>query len=121
MPHTAKERADSPLPDNVFRDVPLELPEELLTVIASRRSIRIERIVSRGHRTPDGDWYDQEWDEWVLLLKGGARLGFDDGRPDLEMAPGDHLLIPAHCRHRVLWTMEDEATVWIAAHFDAHR
>lgn len=36
--------------------------------------VRVERIVSQGHVTPPGQWYDQDWDEWVSLLSGAARL-----------------------------------------------
>jgi cupin 2 domain-containing protein len=104
---------------NLFHDIPRNLPEELLTRIASSPTMRIERIVSTGHITPDGEWYDQDADEWVMVLKERARLGFDDGRSDLEMAPGDHVMIPAHCRHRVLWTSEDEPTIWLAVHYVA--
>ena len=111
---------DSPRPtaENLFRDVPETLPDELFTELASGRSVRIIRIVSTGHTTPEGEWYDQEDTEWVVVLKGVARLGFADGRDDLEMGPGDHVLLPAHCRHRVTWTTPDEPTVWLAVHFD---
>ncbi len=104
---------------NLFRDLPAQLPEELFSELASGGSVRIVRIVSTGHTTPPGEWYDQDDDEWVVVLKGGARLRFDDDREDLQMAPGDHVLIPAHCRHRVDWTSDEEPTVWLAVHFDA--
>ena len=104
---------------NLFRDLPEKLAEELFTELASGRSARIVRIVSTGYATPEGDWYDQDEDEWVVVLKGKARLKFADDRPDLEMAPGDHVLLPAHCRHRVDWTSDEEPTVWLAVHFDA--
>ena len=104
---------------HLFRDLPAELPEELFTELASGGSVRIVRIVSTGHMTPEGEWYDQEDDEWVVVLKGKALLRFDDNREDLEMTPGDHVMIPAHCRHRVVWTSDQEPTVWLAIHFDA--
>lgn len=104
---------------NLFRDLPENLPEEQFTDLASGRSTRIVRIVSTGHATPEGEWYDQDDDEWVVVLKGKARLKFADDRADLEMAVGDHVLLPAHCRHRVDWTTDEEPTVWLAVHFDA--
>ena len=104
--------------ENLFDDLPGSLPEELFTELASGRSTRIVRIVSTGHATPEGEWYDQNEDEWVIVLRGKARLKFADDRADLEMAPGDHVLLPAHCRHRVDWTTDEEATVWLAVHFD---
>lgn len=80
-------------------------------------TFRVERIVSLGQATPDGDWYDQDGPEWVLLLAGKAKLRFerDDNPYDLE--PGDAWLIPAHCRHRVEWTDPDHPTIWLALHF----
>ncbi len=104
---------------NLFRDLPGTLPEELFTTLASGGRTRIVRIVSTGHTTPEDEWYDQDDDEWVVVLKGRARLSFAGDSQDLEMGPGDHVLLPAHCRHRVEWTSPDEPTVWLAVHFDA--
>ena len=93
-------------------------PDEAFTTILERPGVRIERIVSHGHTTPADSPYDQAGDEWVLLVQGAARLWLD-GAGECELAPGDHLLIPAGCRHRVTWTSPDEATIWLAIHFDA--
>jgi cupin 2 domain-containing protein len=90
-------------------------PEELTTVLQEGHGVRIERIVSTGHRSPDGFWYDQDQAEWVLVLKGAARLQFE-GRL-LEMRPGDFVSIPAHQKHRVAWTTPDEPTIWLAVHY----
>jgi len=103
------------MPDNLFANLPAQLPDEVVEVLTSSGLIRIERIVSRGHASPPGFWYDQEWDEFVLLLTGAARLEFESG--NLEMKPGDYLLIPAHRRHRVAWTDPATATVWLAVHY----
>lgn len=105
---------------NLFEDVPTQLPSELIEVLAEGESVRIERIVSTGHSTDPDNWYDQEQDEWVVVLKGEAKLRFDDGEL-VTMTPGDHLLIPAHRRHRVEWTTPDEPTVWIAVFFEQLR
>ncbi|MGL4319019.1 MAG: cupin domain-containing protein, partial [Pseudomonas sp.] len=58
--------------------------------------------------------YDQPKPEWVALLKGCASLQFADG--SLELAAGDALLIPAHCRHRVAACSAD--AIWLALHFE---
>jgi len=108
-----------PLTGNIFADIPARLDSELFEALAGNAACRLERIVSRGHTTPLGEWYDQEWDEWVVLLRGGATLVFADDREPLAMSPGDYVLIPAHCRHRVESTAPAENTVWLALHFAA--
>ncbi|MCB9898396.1 MAG: cupin domain-containing protein [Planctomycetes bacterium] len=92
--------------------------DERVDVLVEGRGARVERIVSLGHATPDGEWYDQPRDEWVLLLSGAAVLEFDGGRR-LELAAGDGLRLPAHLRHRVAWTDPERPSVWLAVHFDA--
>lgn len=78
---------------------------------------RLERIVSRGQATPDGEWYDQDANEWVVLLRGAAALRFEDEPEPRVLGPGDWLDIPAHRRHRVEWTAPDEPTIWLALHY----
>lgn len=107
----------APQTDNLFNDIPPTLKEELFQTLAESGSIRIERIVSDGHATPQGEWYDQEWAEWVLLVSGGATLLFDDGSAPLILKPGDHVMIPANCLHRVERTDTAQKTVWVAVHF----
>lgn len=82
----------------------------------SRPGIRIERIVSNGHATPLEAPFDQDHDEWVLLLRGSAELWID-GEGEHDLRPGDHVLIPAHRIHRVTRTSQTEPTVWLAVHF----
>ena len=97
--------------NNLFADLPGDLPDELIQPLVDAETVRIERIVSRGHASPDGFWYDQDQDEWVVVLKGTAKLRFED--ETVAMGPGDFIAIPAHKRHRVEWTMPDEPTVWL--------
>jgi cupin 2 domain-containing protein len=101
---------------NVFDNLPLPAKAEVFTELLSRPDARIERIVSNGHVTPVGSPFDQDHDEWILLLRGSAGLWLDgDGERDLR--PGDHMLIPAHRLHRVTRTADHEPTVWLAIHF----
>ena len=86
--------------------------EELTEVLASAAGTTIERIVSRGHTT---DWCDQEHDEWVLVHQRAATLEYEDGT-ETELLAGDAVLLPAGCRHRVVWTDPDRLTVWLAVH-----
>ena len=76
------------------------LPEELTTVLQAGDDVRIERIVSMGHRSPEGFWYDQDHHKWVVVLTGAVKLEFGDRT--VSMAQGDSILIPAHAPHRVL-------------------
>lgn len=99
---------------NLFADLPRHLPEELTTTLLAAGNIRIERIVSHGHASPDDFWYDQPQAEWVALLSGAARIAFENDAIDLK--PGDWLTIPARRRHRVVWTTPDGPTVWLAVH-----
>lgn len=101
---------------DVFAEIPDQLPEELVQTLLSTPGVRIERIVSLGHTSPEGFWYDQDWGEWVLLLKGSARLRFESGAP-IDLRPGAFVDIPAHKRHRVEWTDPAEPTIWLAIHY----
>lgn len=101
---------------NLLAAAPAALPEELFETLLERPGCRIERIVSRQHATAPGEWYDQERDEWVLLVQGAAGLQIEGRDGLLELGPGDYLLLPAHCRHRVAWTAQDGDTIWLALH-----
>lgn len=100
--------------NNLFSGLPESLPEELTEVLAEDRRIRIERIISTGQASPPGFWYDQDEEEWVSLLKGAARLLFADNDQSVDLQAGDHLLIPAHRKHRIEWTSSTETTLWLA-------
>jgi cupin 2 domain-containing protein len=102
--------------NNFFNDIPSSLPEELINVLIENNHCRIERIVSRGHCTPPGQWYDQDWDEWVLLLQGQAIIKYFADPAGLTIGPGDYLFIPAHSKHRVEWTPPDMDSIWLAIH-----
>ncbi|QEL17830.1 cupin domain-containing protein [Limnoglobus roseus] len=102
--------------NNLLTDLPAELPTELVTTLLEAADVRIERIVSHGHASPDGFWYDQDRHEWVLVLTGAAKLRFEDEA--VEMKPGSFINIPAHRKHRVEWTTPDEPTVWLAVHYN---
>lgn len=105
---------------NLFGNVPGDLPEELSETLAEGDGpFRIERIVSRGHSSPPGFWYDQDSAEWVVLLQGFATLRFEKDPELIDLKPGDWFEIPAHCRHRVESTPAAEDTVWLAVHCGA--
>jgi cupin 2 domain-containing protein len=104
---------------NLFDEIPNALPDELVSVLAEKDNVRIERIVSEGHISPEGFWYGQDQNEWVLLFSGSAVLSIeqDSGVEQIEMKAGDYLLIPAHQRHRVEATSATEKTIWLAVFY----
>jgi cupin 2 domain-containing protein len=106
---------------NVFERLPDNARDEIIETLVKSRDLRIERIISRGHASPDGFWYDQPQHEFVLLLSGAARLRFEDDDRTLNLIAGDYLTIPAHRRHRVDWTTPDEPSVWLAVFYNARR
>jgi cupin 2 domain-containing protein len=102
---------------NLFAGLPQRMREEQLTALCEAAGMRIERIVSHGHASPPGFFYDQEQQEWVIVLQGAARLLVEGDERPIDLKPGDYVDIPAHCRHRVEWTTPDQPTVWLAVHF----
>lgn len=104
---------------NLFADVAPDRTAERIESLVAQHGVTIERIVSTGHASPDGFWYDDSRDEWVALLTGAAALEFDGDPRQHRLDPGDYLHIPAHCRHRVAWTAAEVPTVWLALYFPA--
>ena len=80
---------------NLRRDLPARpLPDEAVDLLVDRPGLRIERIVSTGQATPEGQWYDQETDEWVLVVEGEARLRIEGETTDRELIAGDWVFLP---------------------------
>ena len=102
---------------HLFGQIPTQLPEELFHVLAAGEGMRIERIVSKGHASPRGYWYDQPECEWVMVVKGEAKLRFEADDRIVHLAAGDYINIEAHERHRVEWTREDTETLWLAVFY----
>lgn len=101
----------------LFAGIPAELPEELFDTLCSAERVKIERIVSRGHASPEGFWYDQERDEFVLVAQGSAGLKIEGEKDILVLKAGDYLNIPARVKHRVEWTDPSCDTIWLAVHY----
>ena len=99
---------------NLFTPVPEARNKEIVESLVKTTGFTFERIIAQGQPTPPDEWYDQEWDEWAVLLSGEARLLFEGEDEPRTIKPGDWLLIPAHKRHRVEWCAPDEQTVWLA-------
>jgi cupin 2 domain-containing protein len=101
---------------NIFAGLPEHLNEELFEDLIATGSFKLERIVSEGHSSQENFWYDQDKNEFVILLSGSATLSYEDGRK-FSLIPGDYLTIPAHQKHRVDKTDVAQKTFWLAVHF----
>ncbi len=101
---------------NIFELVPDDISNELFENIVSSENVRIERIISKGHASPESGWYDQDEHEWVIVLKGEAKIEIDN-QATVHLVSGSYLNIPAHTRHKVSWTDPDTETIWLAVYY----
>ena len=100
---------------NIFDEIPIDKNEEIFFEIFKNESIKVEKIVSNGQKSPENFWYEQEKSEFILLLEGFAILEFEDKQ--VELVKGDCLNIEAFQKHRVKFTSLDEPTVWFAVFY----
>ena len=99
---------------NLFQAVPAAARDELFETLVSAEDVTIERIVSTGQATPEGQWYDQDQHEFVILLAGSAGVRYETEGAERALGPGDWLWIPAHCRHRITRTSTEPPAIWLA-------
>lgn len=102
--------------NNIFDDIPANLHKEVIESLVDSENVRVERIISKGHASPETGWYDQDRNEWVVVLKGAAVLSFSD-KSTVSLKAGDHINIAAHEKHKVTWTDPDTETIWLAIHY----
>lgn len=107
---------------NIFHTIPQtilqENDDELIEKIGGSDTVKIERIISRGHCSAEDDWYDQSQNEFVLLLQGEAELDFMEPKEHSILKPGDYLVIPAHRKHRVASTSTEVDTLWLTVFYN---
>ena len=101
---------------NIFRAIPANLEEERFESLINSGHVRIERIISKGHTSPESGWYDQEESEWVMVVQGEAVLSFED-QTSVHLRAGDFINIPSRKKHRVEWTDPEGETIWLAVHY----
>ncbi|WP_246434640.1 cupin domain-containing protein [Teredinibacter haidensis] len=101
---------------NIFESIPDDIRDEVFSDLAFGEHVKIERIVSKGHASPNVGWYDQSENEWVIVLEGEAMLSFENDS-DVHLVPGGYVNIPAHKKHKVTWTKPDTRTIWLAVHY----
>ena len=104
--------------NNIYSDIPDKVSEEIFEELASSKNLKIEKIISNGQASPDGFWYNQDRNEWIILLKGSAGLLIEGSDKPVTLKPGDYINIPAHLKHRVEWTNQTQKTIWLAIHYD---
>ena len=102
---------------NIFSAIHKQDTAEIIETIILTHEFKIERIISRGHTTAEGEWYNQDKNEWVLVLKGSARLLFEGDDETVNMNAGNYVNIPAHRKHRVEWTDPEVETIWLVIHY----
>jgi len=102
--------------NNIFNNIPQNIEEEVFEQLLNSENLKIERIISKGHHSPASAWYDQERNEWVMILTGKAILLFEDGST-ICLKKGDYINIPAHKKHQVKWTEPNIETIWLAIHY----
>ena len=105
-------------PYNLLQNMPADLSREHIYEILRAPGIRMERIVSLGQVSRPGFWYDQNENEWVMVLLGAASIRFETDNVLVALEKGDSLNIPAHVRHCVEWTDPQKETVWLAVFYD---
>ena len=101
---------------SIYNLIPDDLGDEVFEILAQNASVKIERIISKGHTSPETGWYDQDKAEWVIVLSGQARIVFENDVV-VELKRGDYINIPAHKKHRVSGTSSDPETIWLAVHY----
>jgi cupin 2 domain-containing protein len=102
---------------NIFTYLPRRSAEEIFSCLFKHQGLKIERIISEGQSTPSGEWLVQQGLEWVMVVKGAAKLLLSGEKKAHLLRQGDYMLIPSCRRHRVIWTDTKKKTVWLAVHY----
>ena len=101
---------------DIFSNIPKDLTDEFFEDIVLANNVKIEKIVSQGHISPKSGWYNQDKNEWVILLKGEAILLFEDNK-EIHLKSGEYINIPSYTKHKVLWTNPTEESIWLAVFY----
>jgi cupin 2 domain-containing protein len=101
---------------NIYSSLPVQSENEQFEDLVRAKNLRIERIFSKGHTSPEEGWYDQIENEWVIVLDGSGIIQFEDGT-EITLRKGDYLNIPSRAKHKVTWTDPNNITVWLAVFY----
>ena len=101
---------------NIYSKIPARKDKEIFQTLLESKKLKIERIVSQGQTTKKGKWLKEKRNEWVMVLKGAAKLRFQKDNQLVKLKAGDYILIPANTANRVEWTSLREKTIWLAVY-----
>ncbi|MEK6888897.1 MAG: cupin domain-containing protein [Nanoarchaeota archaeon] len=101
---------------NIFSKEPSDKSKEIFETIIQSKNCKIERIISHGQETTKGKWYNQEENEFVIVLKGNAKILFEN-KETIALKEGDYIDIPKNIKHRVEETSDKEGTIWLAVFY----
>jgi len=101
---------------NIYAKIPAIKDKEAFQTLLVNKKLKIERIISQGQVTAKGKWLKEARDEWVIVLKGVAKLRFRNDSRLIKLKAGDYVLIPANTSHRVEWTSLRQKTIWLAVY-----
>ena len=104
---------------NTFKNIPSDLTNEVFETLVQSSHCKIKRIISLGQVTPKNEYYEQNEDEFVIVLQGAATLLFLDTQKTMEMKSGDYVFIPAGVKHRVQWCDTKVQTIWLAIYISS--
>jgi len=88
-----------------------DLDSENFVTLLQNPNVEIKRIVSNTLKTPQ-EFLDKMKDEWVVVLKGCAKLEIHGIVHKLK--EGDSIFIPANTKHTLLKTKK--VVVWLAVY-----
>jgi len=101
---------------NLFNVSVVKPNKERFFPLINGESFLSEKIISNGFKSPQSEWMSSNTKEWVVLIKGRARLEIEDGEV-LNLKAGDYFLIPGKTKHRLLFTSKKPYCYWLAIHF----
>jgi len=98
---------------NLFKPNLFNPDKEQFETLLKTQKVHIEKITSNGQVSDE--WYEQDRDEWVMVLEGEGRLLFEEDDTVVHLNKGEHIHIPKMKKHRVVYT--SKPTIWLAIHF----
>jgi cupin 2 domain-containing protein len=102
--------------NNFFNYPEININKEKFVPFLRGEKFVAEKIISNGFKSAGNDWMSEDSDEWVILLKGKAKLELENGEV-LNLKPGDSFIIPANTKHKILYTSNKPFCCWLAIHY----